>query len=136
MAGAGSRLELGLRPRPRTVAPPAPSPGQGGRRGVPGKPVLSWVGGLFVALCVAAPRREARGACAVPLPCAAPLGREPGAPSRQNRISAGGAEAPGCVGEASWHLGFRDLGAGDRWGPRIAVGTGRGGLVLFSFLFA
>lgn len=108
MAGAGTGS--GSRSLPRAATSPSPSPGQGRGRGAPGKPVLSRVGGLSVALCVATPRREARGACAVLPPCAASLGRDPGAPSRPaaRPCPARGARAP----SASSPAGFRLLGAG------------------------
>ncbi|CAN8196457.1 unnamed protein product [Coccothraustes coccothraustes] len=71
-----------------------PGAGRAARRPAPGESVLSRVRALSVALCVASPRRKARGACAVPPPCAAPLARDPGAASRPSGGTASPPVAP------------------------------------------
>lgn len=104
--------------RSRAATPLAPSPGQGGRRPAPGESVLSRVRALSVALCLASPRRKARGACAVPLPCAAPLVRDLGAASRPSGGTAAPPAAPRLPGTLVPWLGSRDS-AGQRgwqWG--------------------
>lgn len=100
--------------------------GRAARRPALGESVLSRVRALSVALCVASPRRKARRTCAVPPPCAAPLVRDPGATSRPSGGTVSPPVAPGCVGEASWHAGFRDLEAGIVLGTSDGSGNWRG----------
>lgn len=132
----GCRDRVGLTAAGSVIANTEPGAGRAARRPwkAPPEPVGWIVCGVVCSDSAegGTPRlRSAPAVCRLPRPGP----RRPFPAERQNRVPAGGAEAPGCVGKASWPAGFRDLGARRPLGTSDCSGDWPG-LVLFSFLFA